>query len=82
MKKTFLIFSSCAMLLLSCTKTDVQDDGLADEGPTTPAAPIALRSCASQEVLAMQLKADPTLAGRMQAIEDATETLCKKSIRL
>ena len=77
MKKTFLIFSSCAMLLFSCTKTDVQDGRLADEGPVTPAASITARSCASQEVLAMQLKTDPTLAGRMQAIEDATELYAK-----
>jgi hypothetical protein len=47
---------------------------------TTEAAPeanaIAKRGCASQEVLEAQLKADPTLALRMNEIEAFTQKQC------
>jgi hypothetical protein len=42
--------------------------------PTTNA--IARRGCASQEVLAAQLAADPTLAIRMNQIEAFTQKRC------
>jgi hypothetical protein len=37
---------------------------------------IAKRGCASQEVLEAQLKADPTLALRMNEIEAFTKSKC------
>jgi hypothetical protein len=50
------------MMLFSC-----QNDQTESANPTTNA--IAKRGCASQEVLAAQLAADPTLVLRMNEIE-------------
>jgi hypothetical protein len=54
------------MMLFSC-----QNDQTELVNPTTNA--IARRGCASQEVLAAQLAADPTLAIRMNQIEAFTQ---------
>jgi hypothetical protein len=54
------------MMLFSC-----QNDQTELVKPTTNA--IARRGCASQEVLAAQLAADPTLAIRMNQIEAFTQ---------
>jgi Pregnancy-associated plasma protein-A len=70
MKKFFGLFSCCAILAVSCTKSSInEDETTKDEIVTTS---LAHRACASQEVLEAQLKADPTLAGRMEAIEQLT----------
>jgi hypothetical protein len=70
MKKIFGLFSVCAIFAISCTKTPVnQEENTADDDVSTP---ITHRSCASQEVLKAQLKADPSLAARMEAIESFT----------
>jgi hypothetical protein len=65
MKK--LIFSAAVMLLFFSCQNDQTD--LAN----TDANAIAKRGCASQDVLQAQLKADPTLAIRMNQIEAFTE---------
>jgi hypothetical protein len=70
MKKLFGLFSCCAILAVSCTKSSInEDEATKDEIVTSP---LTHRACASQEVLEAQLKADPTLASRMQAIEEFT----------
>ena len=64
MKKIFLP-AAALLMLFSCqndtTETDVQTNA------------VLQRDCASQEVLAAQMKADPTLALRMNKIEDFTQ---------
>ena len=54
------------MLLFSCQNEETQATDLATNATTK-------RSCASQEVLEAQLKADPTLAIRMNQIEAFTQ---------
>jgi hypothetical protein len=68
MKKFFGLFSCCAILAVSCTKSSINEDETTKDVTTS----LAHRACASQEVLEAQLKADPTLAGRMEAIEQLT----------
>jgi Pregnancy-associated plasma protein-A len=70
MKKLFGLFSCCAILAVSCTKSSINEDETTKDEIVT--SPLTHRACASQEVLEAQLKADPTLAGRMQAIEQFT----------
>jgi Pregnancy-associated plasma protein-A len=64
MKKVFLS-AITALLLFSC-----QNDQ--SEGVKSETSAIARRACATQEVLEAQLKADPTLAIRMNQIEAFT----------
>lgn len=64
------MFSCCAILAVSCTKSSINDDETTKDEIVT--SPLTHRACASQEVLEAQLKADPTLASRMQAIEEFT----------
>ncbi|CAM2986245.1 zinc metalloprotease [Flavobacterium frigoris] len=64
--KKILLSAMALMLLFSC-----QNDQTESSAPTTNA--IATRGCASQEVLAAQLAADPTLALKMNKIEDFTQ---------
>ncbi len=70
MKKLFGMFSCCAILAVSCTKSSIKEDETTKDEIVT--SPLTHRACASQEVLEAQLKADPTLASRMQAIEEFT----------
>lgn len=65
MKKIFL--SVTAFLMLFSCQNDTT------ETTTSNANAITKRSCASQDVLAAQLKADPTLALRMNQIEAFTQ---------
>jgi hypothetical protein len=66
MKK--ILFSAIAlMMLFSC-----QNDNSSESATLTPSA-IAQRKCAAQDVLDAQLKADPTLALRMNQIEAFTQ---------
>ena len=64
--KKILLSAMALMLLFSC-----QNDQTESAAATTNA--IATRGCASQEVLAAQLAADPTLALKMNKIEDFTQ---------
>ena len=72
MKKTMLFFVGCSLFVMSCQKTSVNEITSAD-GNLVPATEAPLqRRCVSYEVLEEQLKADPSLAARMNAIEDFT----------
>ncbi|MFV8370001.1 zinc metalloprotease [Flavobacterium sp. LB2R40] len=64
MKK--ILLSAAAFLMLFSCQNDVTDN-------TPQASAVSQRGCASQEVLAAQMKADPTLAIRMNQIEAFTQ---------
>lgn len=71
MKKLILISSAVALLFSACQKNNVLTDD-------TPSA--LRRSCASTEVLAEQMKADPTLEARMNAYEAVVQNNIKNNI--
>ena len=64
--KKILLTATAFLMLFSC-----QND--TTESTTQNATALTKRSCASQDVLAAQLKADPTLALRMNQIEAFTQ---------
>jgi hypothetical protein len=68
MKKIFALFFCCAVLALSCKKSTINEVETTNDEVVT--SPITHRGCVSQEILEAQLKADPTLAGRMKAIDE------------
>ncbi|HPH84878.1 MAG TPA: zinc metalloprotease [Ferruginibacter sp.] len=69
MKKTIFVFATGILFAFGCNKTSiVEENQIADD----LAAPTAQRRCASQEVLERLLKEDPSLAGRMNDIENFT----------
>ena len=70
--KKILLSATVVLMLFSC-----QNDSNDSATPTANA--IARRSCASQEVLAAQLAADPTLAIRMNEIEAFTQKAVSSS---
>ncbi len=63
--KKILLSATALLMLISC------QNEVTETAPETSA--ISQRGCASQEVLAAQMKADPTLALRMSKIEAFTE---------
>lgn len=72
MKKTLLYLMSGMLITASCTKVSLNEEIAAATNETE--APLTLRQCASNDVLQEQLKADPSLAARMNAIESFTES--------
>ncbi len=78
MKKIIGLFSLTALLVVGCTKSAINEESTALDGET--GALITHRSCASQEVLQAQLLADPTLASRMEAIENVTARFANHQI--
>ncbi|MCP9751686.1 zinc metalloprotease [Ferruginibacter sp. HRS2-29] len=68
MKKMIAIFS-CALVFAGCSKTAVEN--IEDENLRTSEPQGVVMRCASEEVLQQQLKADPSLRLRMEAIEEA-----------
>ena len=62
MLPAFLVF------IISCQKTNITDSS----NNLTPSISFSERKCGSQEVLIRQLKEDPSLAARMNAIESFT----------
>ncbi|WP_269684440.1 zinc metalloprotease [Flavobacterium lacustre] len=64
--KKIILSTLAVMLLFSCQNEETQATDLVTNA-------ITQRSCASQEVLEAQLKADPTLAIRMNQIEAFTQ---------
>lgn len=70
--KKILLSTAAILMLFSC-----QNDATDSTAPTTSA--IAQRGCASHEVLAEQLAADPTLAIRMNQIEAYTQKAISSS---
>ena len=73
MKKTFLAFAGCVLIAFGCTKESVKN--LPAEEPSEIV--MVAGRCASEEVLQQQLQQDPTLAGKMQEIELATQRFIK-----
>ena len=73
--KKILLSASVILMLFAC-----QNETTDATAPTTSA--IAKRGCASQEVLAAQLAADPTLALRMNQIEAFTQKAQLSNSRL
>ncbi|MBC7534676.1 MAG: zinc metalloprotease [Ferruginibacter sp.] len=72
MKKTLLLFGSCIIFAFGCNKTapteETPDTVIADAAVATN----GLRQCGAQEVLERQLREDPSLASRMNDIENFT----------
>lgn len=71
MKKLVLISSAVAMLFSACQKNN-----LTSTDTNSPVTNLK-RTCASNDVLAEQLKADPTLADRMAAYETVVQNNIK-----
>jgi Pregnancy-associated plasma protein-A len=68
MKKSFALLAGCFLLVMSCNKSN-SDKQLNDESEETTATE---RKCSSDDVLQDQIKADPSLRQRMDAIEEFT----------
>jgi Pregnancy-associated plasma protein-A len=68
MKKSLVLLAGCFLLVMSCNKSDT-DKQLNDESEQTTATE---RKCSSDDVLQEQLKEDPSLRQRMDAIEEFT----------
>lgn len=71
MKKLFGLLSFVAVVGIGCTKTSLTEQQEAEETPAVTEN-LSRRGCASEEVLQQHLQDDPTLAARMQAIEELT----------
>ncbi|MBK6937206.1 MAG: zinc metalloprotease [Chitinophagaceae bacterium] len=73
MRRTFVMLAAGTMLFaIGCTKSAKNEPkAMAQEEETS--APATQRQCASYEVLQEQLKADPSLAKRMNDIEELTK---------
>jgi hypothetical protein len=70
MKKTLVLISTGLFLfVIGCTKS-AKNEPLATSQEEETSTPITHRQCATYEVLQEQLKADPSLAKRMNDIED------------
>ncbi|MFN8237139.1 MAG: zinc metalloprotease [Chitinophagales bacterium] len=70
MKKLILVGSMAAILFSGCQKNNLINDAANSA--------ITQRSCGSMEVLAAQMKADPTLEARMNSIETFTQEAIAK----
>jgi len=75
MKKIFGVLSCYIVFGIGCTKTALTDTN--NDEILSTISTIAHRSCATQEVLEAQLKAYPTLAPKMEAIEEFTARVTK-----
>jgi len=72
MKKLIGLFSCAVVFAIGCTKTSLTENENDIAQPAAVTSSSTHRGCASNEVLEAQLAADPTLADRMQAIEEFT----------
>jgi hypothetical protein len=70
--KKVLLSASLVMMLFSCQNEDASKIAASENNAKE-------RVCASQEVLERQLKEDPTLAARMNKIEEFTEKFSKSN---
>ena len=78
MKKNLAFAAGLLLLAFSCTKNDkAKDDAPEEEVEQT--ALVTGRQCASNDVLEAQLAADPSLKGRMEAIESFTEGMAERA---
>jgi hypothetical protein len=71
MKKSLIALSALAFMVVSCQKSSLQEIGPDQTPVVSEQAPVA-KKCASFEVLEQQLRTEPGLAERMNAIEDFT----------
>lgn len=69
MKKSLVLLAGIAMFGLSCNKSTSHEDEFFQEEETTASQ----RKCAADDVLQQDLKDDPTLGARMNAIEEFTK---------
>jgi hypothetical protein len=71
MRKLLSAFILGVLLFTACKKSDTPD--IENPGDQMPEVDVTSRRCAAYEVLAEQLKADPSLQERMDAIESFTK---------
>lgn len=76
MKKTILAFAGCILFAFSCTKQTEEFTENKIEDPEMETT-VSGNRCAAHEVLEVQLREDPTLYNRMQAIERITDDYIK-----
>jgi hypothetical protein len=69
MKRILLIVAGGILLATACNKTSSPDENIMADEETTV---FAQRKCAAQDVLEEQLKTDPSLRTKMNAIEEFT----------
>lgn len=69
MKRLFFVVAGGFLIATGCNKSSSHEPVIKDE----PTNVVSQRSCASQDVLEEQLKADPALRERMDAIEAFTK---------
>lgn len=72
MKKSLLLFGSCIVIAFGCNKTSLTEENSPAANSDAIVSNSGLRQCGSPEVLARQLREDPTMADRMNAIENFT----------
>ncbi len=72
MKKNILMPLLLLVIALSCTKTNVPDMSTADDAALSE---IVNRTCASADILAAQLAADPSLRSRREQLETFTRNV-------
>ncbi len=68
MKKSLVLLAGGFLLVMGCNKSVSNEEGLPEEEIT-----VTQRHCAADDVLKAQIKADPSLRQRMDAIEDFTQ---------
>ncbi len=68
MKKSLVLLAGIVLFGISCNKSTNHEDELNQNEEVTATH----RNCAADDVLQIQLKEDPTLGARMNAIEDFT----------
>ena len=69
MQKILGLFAGIALLALSCNKSASSDEKITETENVTP----GFRQCSANDVLELQIKNDPSLKERMNAIEEFTE---------
>lgn len=70
MKKLFLAVAAGFLLITGCHKSTSIEDDLQANDPVATA-----RKCAAQEILELQMQADPSLRQRREAIEEFTQRI-------
>ncbi|HLG39955.1 MAG TPA: zinc metalloprotease [Chitinophagaceae bacterium] len=75
MKKTLVLLAGCFLFSLGCNKSSHEKDENAI--PEEERFTATQRQCASYDVLQEQLKEDPTLKSRMEAIEEFTKRIAE-----
>src|SRR5687767_591949 len=71
MKKFFVVIAASCLFVFGCNKSDLNNENTIPEEEITASQ----RKCAAQEVLEEQMKADPSLRQRMEALEEFTSRI-------